>query len=123
MKKLLLALPLFALLGGCSFNQAGQDAVDRLSNVSLVDIDQAHSLAFLNRNEPAMQCLDALKAVVIHLHSFHTVGAVTTFQMGLDITDPNGYLNQACLAYRQQVKDRVQLFLGKGATIAANFGL
>lgn len=119
-----LAIAAALLLGGCSFTDAGQDFVTRVSTMSLADIERAQSLAALNQNVPAQQCWAAIHLVVQGQASYHTPpGPATLFQAGLDITDPNGYLNQQCLALRQQVKERVQLFLGKGATIAASFGL
>lgn len=118
-----LAIVAALLLGGCSINQAGQDAVDRISTIGLADIDQALGLAYMNNDAAATQCFTAMRRVVVRLQGMRTVGAVTTFQMGMDITSPAGYLNVECAAERQAIKDRVSLFAGKAATLAASFGL
>ena len=118
-----LAVAAALLLGGCTINQAGQDARDRLASISLADLDQALQWADLNHDVAAQQCFTAMRRVVVQLHSNATIGAVTTFQMGMDITNPAGYLNTECAAERAAVKARVQLFTGKAATIAATFGL
>lgn len=113
------------LLGGCSFSDAGQDAFDRLSTASVADIDQAYALAFLNGDKAAMDCYATLGMVIRQIQAYPAkrVGPVTTFQMGMDITSPVGRINLACAAERQAIKDRVSLFAGKAATLAASFGL
>lgn len=123
MKRLVVLLALPLLLAACTISQAGQDAVDRLSTLTDTDLDQALALAELNSDTAATQCWKAMKAVVVKLRVMHNVGAVTTFQLGMDITSPAGYLNVQCAAERQAVKDRVALFTGKAATLAATFGL
>jgi hypothetical protein len=72
-----------------------------------------------------MQCFAALQLVVRQVKAYpnKVVGPVTTFQMGMDITSPAGFINTECAAERQAIKDRVSLFLGKAATLAATFGL
>ena len=121
---LLLAV-LAGALAGCTINDQGNDAVQKLSAVSLADIDQATAFATLNQDAPALQCLAAIRVVVAGIQSWQkpVVGPVTAFQMGMDITNPQGYLNANCAAERAQVKARVQLFMGQAATIAATFGL
>lgn len=121
MRRLLLALPI--LLAGCAQNMVdqGNEFAQQLKAIAIPDIDMAYQLAVLNDDKAAMQCYPALRYVVSTLQL--PAGAVTLFQAGMDITNPAGYLNTACAAERAAIKARVQLFIGKTATIAAAFGL
>lgn len=118
-------------LASCSFTDRGQQAADQLAAVSLRDIDQAYGLAVLNHDEPAKQCLVAIRYVVTSIQAYAAaqpdgklvIGPLTAFQMGMDITNPGGYLQTECAAQKAQVKSRVQLFLGQTATLLATFGL
>lgn len=118
-------------LAGCSFTDQGQQAADELAAVSLRDIDQAMGLAILNNDQPAQQCLKAIRYVVTSIQAYAAIqpdgklviGPLTAFQMGMDITNPAGYLQTECAAQKAQIKSRVQLFVGKTATLLAAFGL
>lgn len=125
------ALGLTLMLGACAFTDRGQAAADQLGAVSVRDIDQAMGLAILNNDQPAQACLKAIRYVVTSIQAYAAaqpdgklvVGPLTAFQMGMDITNPGGYLQTECAAQKAQVKSRVQLFLGQTATLLATFGL
>jgi hypothetical protein len=118
-------------LGGCSFTDQGQAAVDELAAVSLRDIDQAMGFAVLNSDKPAQQCLTAIRYVVTSIQSYAAsqpdgklvVGPLTAFQMGMDITNPQGYLQTECAAQKAAIRSRVALLTAKGAALFASFGL
>ena len=124
MKKLAIPFALL-LLSACTqmLDQKGKETLDQLHATTLTDVDQAYAWAFLNRDEPAMQCLSAIRVVVVQAHSMTEIGPITLVQMGMDITSPTGYLNSQCAAQRAVMKARVQLFIGSTATLLAAFGL
>jgi len=117
----------FVILAGCAIDDAvdarGKEMLARFQAISDADIAQARAWAFLNRDEPAIRCLDAIRVVVVQARSMTVIGPMTAFQMGMDITNPGGFLNIECAAERASVKARVQLFIGSTATLLAAFGL
>ena len=117
----------FVLLAGCSIQDhldaKGQEELHRIQAISDADIEQARRWAYLNKDTAALQCIEAIRVVVIQARSMTVIGPMTGFQMGMDITNPGGYLNVECAAERAQVKSRVQLFVGSSVTLLAAFGL
>jgi hypothetical protein len=114
------------LLGGCSaaMEDQGKQFTAKLDAYTLRDIDRAYGWASLNNDEAAKRCLMAIRLVVSMHQAYHEPpGAFTLFQAGMDVTNPQGFLQVECGAEKEAVKSRVQLFLGKAATIMATFGL
>lgn len=116
------ALLLCVVVSGCTLTGQGEQLLTDLGNRSLADIDTAHQLAFRNDNKAAMRCLEAKRQVVVLVKNMRIIGPETVLQAGLDITDPGGYLNQECLAWRQQIRDRAALYAGRTVALGAAFG-
>lgn len=124
-----LAIAVCLLLGGCmtsaDMSARGQAMYDEIMSFSQADLDTAIALANYNKDQPAVQCWSAINDFIsaVKARPRVTVGAFTSVQVFMDLTNPNGTLNTACEAQRAAVKARVQLLIAKVATFAASVGL
>lgn len=128
MRPFLTAAALALTLSGCISDQ-GKDFIAQASQFSVTDIDQAIGLAVINGDKPAQQCLKAIRYMTTTIQSYiattekPVLGAFTTLQIGMDLTNPQGYLQTECAAEKAAIRSRVALLTAKGAALFASFGL
>lgn len=128
MMRIIAAIALALGLGGCISDQ-GKEFIDQASQFSVTDIDQAIGLAVINNDKPAIQCFTAMRYMVSTIQTYvattekPVVGAFTTLQVGMDLTNPQGYLQTECAAEKAAIRSRVALLTAKGAALFASFGL
>ncbi len=125
MRRLILAAVLPLALGGCTamLSQQGQDTLAEMRAVTDADMAQAYQLALLNNDKPAMQCLVAIRTVVLTLRTFTVAGPMTLVQAGMDVTSPTGYLQVECAAQKAAIRSRIAMLTAKAGALFASFGL
>lgn len=127
MKRLAIAALLLPLAGCIS--ERGKDFVAEVSQYSTTDIDQAMGLAVINQDKPALQCLKAIRYVVVTIQTYvataekPVVGPFTALQIGMDLTNPQGYLQTECAAQKAAIRSRVEMLTAKAGALFASFGL